>query len=351
MIYQPSPAQTEASESPTAWRALCTTLLDRLVREAVVLESQHREFLVQTTKGELSVASSSEFVKEQLAAAQRVAAMVFNHNRETQTTLDRITAELAGVLQSLGSLSEYSNAGETESLEALSRMLGETDQAVDLVVIRERLLASVEALKNQLDEKKKQQAELINNLQNRAAILEKMVEIPMRAAESVIKDGGSSVNGATDPATGLPDRGHAEDALRQVASGGNSDIRKWAAVVCLPGLNVINVKYGRVIGNSILLLISQHLAELVAGPSDGLFRWSGPAFVGVLERFDSVQNVKREVRNFVGTFVGRHFDWPDRSLYLPIRLRAEVFDLRSRVFAEVCNEIDSFILAASQENR
>jgi GGDEF domain-containing protein len=123
--------------------------------------------------------------------------------------------------------------------------------------------------------------------------------------------------------------------------------KSYAAVFYLHRMALINARFGEAIGNQVLLFCSQHLATTVTRANDSLFRWSGPAFVAILERQESEMAVSVEVQRLISAPISRFFETSTRSVYLPVKVTAEVIPLFHSNFAEVTDRLERFILTAS----
>jgi GGDEF domain-containing protein len=109
-----------------------------------------------------------------------------------------------------------------------------------------------------------------------------------------------------------------------------------------------NARFGAAVGNQVILLCSRHLAaHLASAPGDQLFRWSGPAFVAILERPGPDIDVQTAVQHAMTAPMSRFFDTPSRTVYLPIKMTAETMALQGTSYAEVADAVERFVLTAS----
>jgi GGDEF domain-containing protein len=148
----------------------------------------------------------------------------------------------------------------------------------------------------------------------------------------------------TDPGTGLPMRAEAEEMVGLTIESGK---RSYAVVFYLHRMAVTNARFGEAIGNQVILFCSQHIATAVLRAEDHVFRWQGPAFVGIIERPESLQAVTSEIQRLAAAPISRHFETPSRSVYLPIRLTCEVVPLFETAASDVMGQIGRFILNTS----
>jgi GGDEF domain-containing protein len=104
-------------------------------------------------------------------------------------------------------------------------------------------------------------------------------------------------------------------------------------------MQLINARFGDAIGNQVLMFCGQHLATSLSGANDTLFRWRGPGFVAVLERNESVLAIASEVQRFASTPLSRFFETPLRTVYLPIKLTAEILPTAGKSVEDVLEQV------------
>ena len=98
------------------------------------------------------------------------------------------------------------------------------------------------------------------------------------------------------------------------------------------------------------MLVGQELAIRLINPKDALFRWSGPAFLGILERKEGRGRLESQVKRFLGTSFEHQIDTPGKSVTIPLKVTAHVFEVRDRTSPEICDDIEAFILRTSSDN-
>jgi GGDEF domain-containing protein len=150
--------------------------------------------------------------------------------------------------------------------------------------------------------------------------------------------------GEKDPGTGLPARAQAEGALREAI---NRQPQCYAVVFYLHRMQLTNARFGPAIGNQLIEFCSQHIAASCLRSTDTLFRWSGPAFVAIIERAETPTVLAAEIHKLVSPPLGRFFEAPKRSVYLPIKMTAEAVPLFDTNYADVLGSIETFVLSVS----
>ena len=194
------------------WSSLFVSWLGRFAQEAVYIEPSFRDRLAKKAQRELGLSLSKEFPNQQLHGIEGVAEDILAYNRQVQRTIGQITTELADVLTSVIQLNEEADV-ESECLNALSSIAHDVDRREQLPEIRDRLKASIAMLETRFQERKRRQRDLVDNLQNRITVLEKLLDSPNR--KQVGAEKRPSVRpaaGQNDPCTGLPARSDALSA-------------------------------------------------------------------------------------------------------------------------------------------
>jgi len=171
--------------------------------------------------------------------------------------------------------------------EHFTQRLGEIEDQIEeacnidaLRVLRFRLTEYLQQLRDQTRHQREKMAEAL------AALCEQL-EI-VQGVKS-----GQGTNRATplDTLTGLQARGCAERAFAAALDAGAP---AYAALFVVDSLQLINARYGYSTGDQMLHVVCDHLA-LGLSPGDRLFRWTGPAFVALLERVESLAEIKQEI--------------------------------------------------------
>lgn len=188
---------------------------------------------------------------------------------------------------------------------------------------------------------RQQSAELTGKLRDRLTVLEASAR---NSSPSGSSSGTYSTTGvAVDSCTGLPMRAAAEASIKRALESGS---QSYVGVFYLHRMQLTNARFGEVIGDQVILSCSQHIATTVIRSEDQLFRWSGPAFVAILERVEASTTVNTEVQRMISTPLSRFFETASRSVYLPIKMTGEVFPLEDKTYPEVEEQVQEFLLRA-----
>ena len=131
--------------------------------------------------------------------------------------------------------------------------------------------------------------------------------------------GGDGRSGA-DPCTGLLNRYAAENAIAKAYEEGR---QVYAAIFILHRLAALNKRFGYSVGDRLLLLQGQYLAQQLS-PEDQLFRWLGPSFLALLRRPGSLDAVLSEVGRIGSNQFQTNVDLESRSVLIPVSARWHV---------------------------
>lgn len=145
---------------------------------------------------------------------------------------------------------------------------------------------------------------------------------------------------AVDPQTCLPGRAEAERAIVRAQRQGS---RSFSGVFVVDHFRTLIQRYGFSAAEEVLLFFSVHLAQGLAGDAQ-LYRWSGPAFVVILERLDSIERVRREIAALASVRLEKLLQLNTRTALVVISAAWEVFPLYTGLPPEeVIRQIDAFV--------
>jgi len=147
-----------------------------------------------------------------------------------------------------------------------------------------------------------------------------------------------------DTMTGLPSRAAAEYSIASKIAEG----KDFAVVLFIVDrLESINARFGRTIGDQILLSMAQHLAKQTSATSS-LLRWSGPAFLQVLEIGSSFSAVERHAKKMAAIKMEKNIDTLGRSVILVVGCSFLLEKVTPQESAEsVFRKLDAFLAARS----
>jgi len=120
-----------------------------------------------------------------------------------------------------------------------------------------------------------------------------------------------------DKVTGLPSRPIAEALLTACREQNRC---AYAAVFVLERFALINARYGYAIGDELLAYLAEEMAH-VFSRAEGMFRWCGPAVVGVMERKEPAADVRNEISRIITSRkLSKTAQSHGRTVLLPVAL-------------------------------
>ncbi len=188
--------------------------------------------------------------------------------------LQQMVAVLTEGLERLSSGSERSIA----NLKEISRRVERASAIEDIRLLKARLAECVRELEQEAARHREESAKLITHLK----------------AEVSRLSGGLGREPRFDPVTGLAGRPEAERAIEAACAERR---HAYVAILVVDRLALVNNRFGYAAGDQILRSFAARLQRLLRA-GDTLFRWSGPAFVALLERQAPEVALEREVRHF-----------------------------------------------------
>lgn len=326
--FRKSQAQQEAA---AAYLRTSRLLLQAIGLHSVEGEPQEHQ-LFRATLNDLQAKLSEKVPPSEGLVAVGVASKAMeDYSRHTSRFIKAQNFERQSVIQMLA--------------ETVIRLAPESGHAaaelreIDAKLGKATTVEEIRALKSRM-------AECLKSIQHAPA--EKPEEnSPQITAKSEMNDELEGATGETpwenvpqndDPLTGLPIRQRGEMAVRQCSQTG----KRWYAVVfVVDRIRVINARFGYAIGDRILFLFVQRLAqELLA--SDQLFRWAGASFMAVLERSGSEEEVGRQMERIFSRRQEETFTVGPRSVVLPISASWSVIPISDSELDAVVRKIDWF---------
>ena len=150
---------------------------------------------------------------------------------------------------------------------------------------------------------------------------------------------GDALQLNTDGSADLPTRLKAEAALDRVIKAGGYGL---VAAYVVDRVQLINARFGYAVGDEILAVFQKHLRQGLK-PKDQLFRWTGPAFLVLMDRTGLSEGVRGEVNRLASAKLETTVHLDNRSVLLPVTCTSAVFSLFETPSAAVLiQQIDAF---------
>jgi GGDEF domain-containing protein len=221
------------------------------------------------------------------------------------------------------------NARSAERLQEIGQKFERAGELSDLRMLKSHLSDCLHTLRDEAERRKTESDEAIRSLQQ---------EIVRRCEQ------GSAVLEDLDVVTGLP---LLAAGLRAMQEPVKTEKRRFVAVMIVDRIKLINLRFGIDAGNSVLRVFKESIEQrLMQG--DRLFRWNGPTIVALIDRTESVEQVRAQIRRLLETRIEETLEVEQRSVLIPISASWSVFPLMPPI-ADATKQIQAFI--ASQGGR
>lgn len=323
------------SKEDVIFRRTISVLMQGMVLHAVRGDRVDHERLnaafEQIDAGLPDDADASELLKVAAVAIQKLA----EHNDRTtrfiqlqSTELHNMIGMLAETVIGLGSWAENSSV-HLKEIEQQIKQAGALDQVQQ---IKHRL---GECLANLREESNRQKAEA-------CAASTKMQESLSRAQEGIrpLAEGGE-----IDKVTGLPMQADAENAIADAIEHPNG--RMYVAAFLADRIQAINLRFGFAVGDRLLAAVAQSVRSQLSG-RDRLFRWRGPAVVGLLERRESIDLIRGQMARASVAPKEQMFDVGGRQVLIPVSAAWCLFSL-NQPLETVLDRIEHFVAGTRAE--
>lgn len=142
-----------------------------------------------------------------------------------------------------------------------------------------------------------------------------------------------------DKLSGLEAREAAEQAFAAAVERGEPS---YAALFVVDRLHLINAQFGYSTGDRVLRAFCGHLKSFLT-PEDHLFRWTGPAFVGLLDRKEEPAEIEADVERIAGFKLEAAVQIGNRSILLPVACASLLVPLtKESILTDVTTRLDAF---------
>jgi GGDEF domain-containing protein len=290
----------------------------------------------------LEISTISERLDDQSSAEDILVAMgvviraLAEYNRTsakaTNAHLRELQAMLAMMTETIAFLGTSSKLG-IEQLQSVEKNLQKTSSIEDIRVLRSKLddcLTLVRSESNRLRD------------ESRARI------VALQAGVERTSNHMRSVKGvqSVDSATGLHGRAGAEDLIAARISQGKEFV---VTLYLVDRLVQVNGRFGRKIGDEVLLLVAQHVGQRLGTGS--LFRWSGPALAAIQELSPSFNAVERQAKQIASTRLEKTIEADGRFTLLPVTCSFMLQKVTAGDSLEtVTRNLDKFVATHAGEN-
>jgi GGDEF domain-containing protein len=266
-----------------------------------------------------------------LMAAGSAKRMLEDYNQQTARFLRGQTVELQRMFVNLAAavaVTCVASEASVTHLHDLERHIAKASTIDEMRMLGVRLAECLETLRHE-------------TVRNRELAEQDRAQLKREAeASSQSTTSPASPQSRSDSLSGLPLRAQAESSLDTVIQAGGNG---FVVAVVVDRVHLINARFGYGVGDKILALFREHLAQhLKAG--DQIFRWTGPVFLVLMDRPNLPEGVRTEVRRITGAKLETTVQIGNRSVLLPVASAAEIFSLFEIHSApSLIDRIDTFV--------
>jgi GGDEF domain-containing protein len=226
-------------------------------------------------------------------------------------------------------------------LQDIEKQLHKASLFEDFHTAKLRMAECLDGLRNEIDWHRTNSAQHVSELRS---VIEhsnaSLRRAPIVATTVAALPAQGEPGTRTDPLTGLPERTAAEALLNATVKQG---MTAFAVPFLVDRLDLINARFGRTVGDDVLLYFCQHVAQGLTG-SDRLFRWSGPALLAVMNRTEQIGVVRDEVSRLLSKRLTRTVALEGRSVLLPVAATWKIFAAHEiRPLPRLIRSIDAFV--------
>jgi GGDEF domain-containing protein len=151
----------------------------------------------------------------------------------------------------------------------------------------------------------------------------------------------TSSEDSQDPVTGLPGRLAAEEAIKTKIAAGRQFV---IALYTLDRIASINGRFGRQVGDEILVNGARMLAQRLAGTT--LYRWSGPAFAAVFDPSVNVATAESRAQQAASLRWEKNIESDDRTVLIVVTYSCHLERISAQVLPDsMFKSMDAFVAA------
>ncbi len=239
---------------------------------------------------------------------QRAEKFIHDLSTEKQLSIGLLTQALIRVC--------HSSEKTSQNLRQIERDLAKTSQLQDMRQLRAKLSECLATLCQEADNQEAQFTELKAQIAASSRLLEQR-----------------------DQVTGLNGLKAAEQRVKEIAAGGSQG---FVAAFFLKNVDQVNRRFGFSAGDKVLNNFGKYLGKDLRG-NDQLFRWRGPCFVVVTDRFASLDEVKSEAYSIGARGPEIDVEGGGRSMLIRMLAATAVFPIpKGANTADLSAKIDQF---------
>jgi hypothetical protein len=315
-----------ARETESASFRLAQMLIEGVACTAVEGEPGDSAPLHESTRQVLAALESGAPAAALLGLAAQAMDTLKRHNQEVLEGLRRPVLELRLKVKLLTAAITAISSTSDATISRLRQIKGQLLSTVGAREINSLKIHLSECLDGVLVEAERQREE-----SDRAAVY-----LNRSAIQPLNPPGAGHPVPVADPATGLPTRDRAEEAIAQACQ---DEAPAFVVVMAINQLQTLNRSFGIQVGNAILQRFAQVVRDQLPA-IDQLFRWSGPTIVSLVRR-RSAHEVRAAIQPILARNLGHTVSTLSGDVHVPISSRWVVLPLMASPRL-LFHKIDSF---------
>jgi GGDEF domain-containing protein len=315
-------------DNGTSQSRLVWLILEAVACHAIEADPMERQEFQASLRKLIERIEQSTSSADSLVLTGEAIKSIETYSRDVQRCLGSQIKELQSIVslftRSMLQVSKGSS-GSAHKLHQIERQIEKTSQSQDLRAIKVQLEQSLETICEEAAEQERRSAQISDQIQ---------AAISRPEAAAVL----SQAIGDLDLATGLPNYRAAEAAIAAAIAAGTST---YVVLLCVDRLDAINSRFGFPVGDRVLMLYGQHMAQRFS-KADTLFRWRGPGFLALLDREGPEISVRSEIARVVSARLEPEMELGGRSVLLPIASSWILASVAGSTLEKIVRKLDAF---------
>jgi GGDEF domain-containing protein len=314
-------------------------LLEGIERHAVKPDAedydkfrQDLRLILKDLKQETPASETLVLAGQALKAMEEYNARATKHMRAQCDDLQNMVTMLTKTMAAITSGSQ-STIGRLQDIEG---QLQKASLLEDFHVAKIRMSECLDVLRTEIVRHRAESAKQVSEM---SSVVQSLRTTPAATPEEMAR---------RDPLTNLPERAAAEAVLAAAVKGSRP---VFAAVFVTDRLDMINARFGRRVGDDVLLFFCQHVAQALT-EGDRLFRWTGPAILAILQRGEPLTSVREAMNRVFAKRLTMNVAVENRSVLLAVPAKWMVFAAQEiRPLPHLVRSIDAFVHGEAPEGK
>jgi GGDEF domain-containing protein len=292
---------------------LCRVLLAGMEQSAAQSESAESTRVLESTQSVLAGMDAGVPTAELLENASRTVAAFQQHHCHVVEQAQWPVADLRAQVKVLTAAITEVSSSSHENIRRLQQIKDKVLSVMDVKELRTLRSRLGECLDSILVAAEHQRAETARAVE----------QVNRSLLPAVQPSGAPDAQEPVDPATGLPPRAHAEDAIAQACQNG---IPAFVVLMVVNRVHALNQSFGDDLGDGILKRFSGFVRQQLP-VVDQVFRWTGPALAVLVRRNSTVDTVRAEIDSLLAQKLEHTLTTISRTVQIPISARWTVMPL------------------------